>query len=227
MAIRALSLGNPLVVSDVGWFSELPDDVVAQGPRRRARGRGAGRRARATQRRSTSSATAWARLPRATFARSTISTVSPTSTRAPATNTSAVRRSRPTLLGEVARAVARGRHRQESIRSSARRRGECGSPALSVEVAGPGQGRDPPPSFRTAASRRLTRDRAMAGTARRRRPLCGSVSGSPLAGSEDRLSVDHQRRVHLRTRRSRRRRQRVLGAVLGHPDDVLRASTRA
>jgi glycosyltransferase involved in cell wall biosynthesis len=27
-AIRALSLGQPLVVSDVGWFSELPDDVA-------------------------------------------------------------------------------------------------------------------------------------------------------------------------------------------------------
>src|SRR5204863_86081 len=27
-AIRALSLGKPLVVSDVGWFSELPDDVA-------------------------------------------------------------------------------------------------------------------------------------------------------------------------------------------------------
>ena len=26
--IRALSLGKPLVVSDVGWFSELPDDVA-------------------------------------------------------------------------------------------------------------------------------------------------------------------------------------------------------
>ena len=25
--IRALSLGKPLVVSDVGWFSELPDDA--------------------------------------------------------------------------------------------------------------------------------------------------------------------------------------------------------
>ena len=29
-AIRALSLGKPLVVSDVGWFSELPDDVAAK-----------------------------------------------------------------------------------------------------------------------------------------------------------------------------------------------------
>jgi len=32
MAIRALSLGTPLVVSDVGWFSELPDDVAAKVP---------------------------------------------------------------------------------------------------------------------------------------------------------------------------------------------------
>jgi glycosyltransferase involved in cell wall biosynthesis len=31
-AIRALSLGKPLVVSDVGWFSELPDDVVLKVP---------------------------------------------------------------------------------------------------------------------------------------------------------------------------------------------------
>ena len=32
MAIRALSLGRPLVVSDVGWFSELPDAVAAKVP---------------------------------------------------------------------------------------------------------------------------------------------------------------------------------------------------
>src|SRR5439155_3753957 len=31
-AIRALSLGKPLVVSDVGWFSELPDDVALKIP---------------------------------------------------------------------------------------------------------------------------------------------------------------------------------------------------
>jgi glycosyltransferase involved in cell wall biosynthesis len=30
--IRALSLGKPLVVSDVGWFSELPDDAVLKVP---------------------------------------------------------------------------------------------------------------------------------------------------------------------------------------------------
>jgi glycosyltransferase involved in cell wall biosynthesis len=28
--VRALSLGRPLVVSDVGWFSELPDDVAVK-----------------------------------------------------------------------------------------------------------------------------------------------------------------------------------------------------
>ena len=31
-ALRVLSLGRPLVVSDVGWFSELPDAVVAKVP---------------------------------------------------------------------------------------------------------------------------------------------------------------------------------------------------
>jgi len=31
-ALRALSLGKPLVVSDVGWFSELPDDVALKVP---------------------------------------------------------------------------------------------------------------------------------------------------------------------------------------------------
>ena len=31
-AIRALALGKPLVVSDVGWFSELPDDVALKVP---------------------------------------------------------------------------------------------------------------------------------------------------------------------------------------------------
>jgi glycosyltransferase involved in cell wall biosynthesis len=30
--IRALSLGKPLIVSDVGWFSELPDDVALKVP---------------------------------------------------------------------------------------------------------------------------------------------------------------------------------------------------
>jgi glycosyltransferase involved in cell wall biosynthesis len=32
MAVRALSLGKPLVVSDAGWFSELPDSVAAKVP---------------------------------------------------------------------------------------------------------------------------------------------------------------------------------------------------
>jgi glycosyltransferase involved in cell wall biosynthesis len=32
MALRALSLGKPLVVSDAGWFAELPDSVAAKVP---------------------------------------------------------------------------------------------------------------------------------------------------------------------------------------------------
>jgi glycosyltransferase involved in cell wall biosynthesis len=32
IAIRALTLGRPLVVSDVGWYSELPDNAVAKVP---------------------------------------------------------------------------------------------------------------------------------------------------------------------------------------------------
>ena len=31
-AIRALSLGKPLIVSDVGWFSELPSEVALKVP---------------------------------------------------------------------------------------------------------------------------------------------------------------------------------------------------
>ena len=31
-AMRALSLGKPLVVSDLGWFAELPDGVVRKVP---------------------------------------------------------------------------------------------------------------------------------------------------------------------------------------------------
>jgi hypothetical protein len=30
--IRGLSLGKPMVVSDVGWFAELPDDVALKVP---------------------------------------------------------------------------------------------------------------------------------------------------------------------------------------------------
>ena len=42
-AIRALSLGRPLIVSDVGWFSELPDDVALKMPVDEQRGRHARR----------------------------------------------------------------------------------------------------------------------------------------------------------------------------------------
>ncbi len=32
VVVRALSVGKPLVVSDVGWFRELPDDVAIKVP---------------------------------------------------------------------------------------------------------------------------------------------------------------------------------------------------
>jgi glycosyltransferase involved in cell wall biosynthesis len=32
MVVRALSVGKPLIVTDVGWFSELPDDVALKVP---------------------------------------------------------------------------------------------------------------------------------------------------------------------------------------------------
>ena len=36
--IRQLSLGKPVIVSDVGWFAELPDDVALKVPVDDARG---------------------------------------------------------------------------------------------------------------------------------------------------------------------------------------------
>ena len=68
--IRALSLGKPMLVSDVGWFSELPDGVALQHPGRRVRGaddRG-GARARGRPRRR-----ARRRRPASTCAASTTS----------------------------------------------------------------------------------------------------------------------------------------------------------
>jgi len=32
IAVRALAAGTPLIVSDVGWFGELPDDTVGKVP---------------------------------------------------------------------------------------------------------------------------------------------------------------------------------------------------
>ena len=75
--IRGLSLGKPMLVSDLGWFSELPDDVVlkipvdeyevptiAGGARARGRPRRRARRSR----------------PRPTSTASTTSAASPTPT---------------------------------------------------------------------------------------------------------------------------------------------------
>ena len=60
--IRGLSLGKPLLVSDVGWFSELPDGVGAQDPGRRVRG-GDDRRRRSSSRPTTPPSSARPRAP--------------------------------------------------------------------------------------------------------------------------------------------------------------------
>ena len=79
MAIRALSLGKPLVVSDAGWFSELPDSVAAKVPVDELEVATLAafleRLAEDDDLRSE-----WARPPPSTPAASTISTVSPIST---------------------------------------------------------------------------------------------------------------------------------------------------
>ena len=63
-AIRALSLGKPLVVSDVGWFSELPGDVALKVPVDDARGRRRSRRRSSCSRRARTCAPRWARAAR-------------------------------------------------------------------------------------------------------------------------------------------------------------------
>ena len=70
-AIRALSLGKPLVVSDVGWFSELPDDVALKVPPRRARGRGARGGARALAADEAAARRRWAPRPATSSSAST------------------------------------------------------------------------------------------------------------------------------------------------------------
>ena len=79
-AIRALSLGEPLIVSDVGWFSELPDDVALKVPVDDRRGRDAHRRARAARDARGRARRRWARRRASSPAASTTSTASPSST---------------------------------------------------------------------------------------------------------------------------------------------------
>ena len=79
MAIRALSLGKPLVVSDVGWFSELPDCGRGQGSGRRAGGGDAGRGSGAAAG-DDGLRSGWARPRSSMRGASTTSSTSPTST---------------------------------------------------------------------------------------------------------------------------------------------------
>ena len=104
--IRQLSLGKPVVVSDVGWFAELPDDVALKVPvdaretddalrrARAARARRARRAARCPLRRSSSSAA------------STTSTGLPSSTSLRSSRRSEATAVADAVLGDVARAAA-------------------------------------------------------------------------------------------------------------------------
>ena len=122
---RALARQAAVVVSDVGWFAELPDDVALKVPvderevetlagRARAARAAAGRARRDGRGARASSPGA-----------STTSTASPTATSPRSSRRPAARRSRDAVLGEVARGRGRGRDRARLARgapSSARPR---------------------------------------------------------------------------------------------------------
>ena len=105
-AIRALSLGKPLVVSDVGWFAELPGLGRDQDPRRgRGGGAGADRRA-APPRRSRGGRRRWARPRRPSSRASTTSTASPSGTPPRSRRRPGSGMVREAVLREVASAAA-------------------------------------------------------------------------------------------------------------------------
>ena len=98
-AIRALSLGKPLVVSDVGWFAELPDDVALKIPVDEQRDRDARGGARAARDAARRARAPWARRRSSSRAAGTTSAVSPSST--------SRRSSRPRVVPSVDDAVLR------------------------------------------------------------------------------------------------------------------------
>ena len=103
--VRALSLGRPLVVSDVGWFSELPDDVavkVAPDEREVDALAAALERLAATGR----CARRWGSRPAHLRKRSTTSTTWPSSTPAPSSARPAATAVREAVVREVADAAA-------------------------------------------------------------------------------------------------------------------------
>ena len=105
-AIRALSLGKPLVVCDVGWFARASGRRRAQGCRRRRRGDRPRGGAASSSPSGPTCARRWA-PPRASSPRpSTISAVSPTCRRRRSSRSRAAAPSRTTVVREVSEAAA-------------------------------------------------------------------------------------------------------------------------
>ena len=102
-AIRALSLGKPLVVSDVGWFAELPADAVIKVPVDEARRRRCSPRSRRSPTRL--SGRRWASARESWSSASTGSIASPRPT-PPRWRPSPAARVQERVLHEVASAAA-------------------------------------------------------------------------------------------------------------------------
>ena len=129
-AIRTLSLGKPLVVSDLGWFGELPGRRRAEGAGRRRRGgRGARRGARTARRPGVGRADGRGGLA-LRRARSTTSTASPSIRRRARAGGRRRRRSRRSPA-RGRRGGCRGRRRAGAARAGARRLGLVGGTATS------------------------------------------------------------------------------------------------
>ena len=198
-AIRTLSLGKPLVVSDVGWFAELPDDVALKVPvggdeeiaaldaalerladpgDRRAHGRGGARVRRAGARpRPTSPSIYAAALEEA------------------AGDAAPSRRSAPRGRG------GRGRRRRRA--GAARRRSSSGAALVSPDGRAPtdtSRGRAPGP----ALLRTLPMWAWLAGALRRRPSTVQLTLGLRVV-----VAVDHGRRARLLRHGAQLRRARA------------------
>ncbi len=129
-AIRALSLGKPLVVSDVGWFSELPGDAVLKVPvDEREEDDARSRRSRRSPTRTVRADDGRARAASSSSA-STGSTGSPRRTRPRSSGSPAADAVAEQVLREVARAGAEVGHRRR--RGGAASRRGCGRSALAT-----------------------------------------------------------------------------------------------
>ena len=197
-AIRALSLGKPLVVSDLGWFAELPDEVALKVPVDERRGRRARRRARAAAARAERRAAMGARRARYAEREHELDRVAER-VRGRARGGGGRRRRCAT------RSLARGRARRPPRSGSSRHDAPRSSPAGS-------RGRpwrlDGDRRARTAGVARARARRPGLGVARRARRR---LRRRPLpARAPDRRAVDHGRRADLLRAREELRRRRPL-----------------